>query len=396
MRRIFLFLFTLTLFLFLFPQKTFAACQVTPDPAQVDSKPTTIKLSGNDCTFAEQAKYLILACPEKKLTAYEVWSNVCATAHKQTRTDKMTIASQLDFSPSYFNPFIPGKWFIRVCPEADNNPFGHCKIDSDITAEGKLMVSPAATPTPTPAPKNLVKINVPSGQCKFQAGSPINLLLFNAQPDSIYRWWWDGDWTPKPEEFKTPAKTPTNDGSIISAQIPGTATNLVGTRLLCVDLYGVRRCSFGSQNSVILEFTADQPKGETSCVKINAPPPPTPIPGSLPCLEGTDDMGNKTTEKDKITECTSVDTAVGGISTDPAKFVGFILKLFLGLAGGIALLLIISSGYRLMASQGNPEKIQEAKEVLTAAIVGLLFIIFSLVLLQTIGVDILQIPGFSK
>jgi hypothetical protein len=45
----------------------------------------------------------------------------------------------------------------------------------------------------------------------------------------------------------------------------------------------------------------------------------------------------------------------------------------------------------MMTSTGNPEAIQEAKERITSAIVGLLFIIFSLVILQVIGVDILQI-----
>lgn len=88
-------------------------------------------------------------------------------------------------------------------------------------------------------------------------------------------------------------------------------------------------------------------------------------------------------------------TAIGPINTDPAGFVKSIFGIILGLAGGIALLLIIFSGYRLMTSQGNPEKVQGAKETLTSAIVGLLFIIFSLIILQIIGVEILKIPGFQ-
>lgn len=110
-----------------------------------------------------------------------------------------------------------------------------------------------------------------------------------------------------------------------------------------------------------------------------APPPP-------PCVEWTP-------SKDK---CLAVDTAIGKINTDPVSFVKSIFGIILSLSGGVALLLIIFSGYKLMFSQGNPEKAQEAKETLTAAIVGLLFIIFSLVILQVIGVDILRIPGFGK
>ncbi len=95
-------------------------------------------------------------------------------------------------------------------------------------------------------------------------------------------------------------------------------------------------------------------------------------------------------------KCAEVKTGILDIDTRPEKFVGSIMGLILGLSGGIAVLLIIVSGYRLMASQGNPEKVQGAKESLTSAIVGLLFIIFALVILQVIGVDILQLPGFDK
>jgi hypothetical protein len=43
----------------------------------------------------------------------------------------------------------------------------------------------------------------------------------------------------------------------------------------------------------------------------------------------------------------------------------------------------------------NPEKIQVAKDNLTSAIVGFLFVVFSLVILQVIGYDILRIPGIN-
>jgi hypothetical protein len=67
----------------------------------------------------------------------------------------------------------------------------------------------------------------------------------------------------------------------------------------------------------------------------------------------------------------------------------------LSIAGIVALGLIIFSGYRLMISQGNPEQVKNAREQLTAAIIGLLFIIFSLVILRIIGFNILNIPGFG-
>lgn len=88
-------------------------------------------------------------------------------------------------------------------------------------------------------------------------------------------------------------------------------------------------------------------------------------------------------------------TAIGDIGYDPQSFVKSVLSLVLSLAGGILLLFIILTGYRLMVSQGDPEKVKEAKESLTSAVVGLLFIIASLVILQFITVDVLQIPGFT-
>lgn len=138
---------------------------------------------------------------------------------------------------------------------------------------------------------------------------------------------------------------------------------------------------------------ADCPGGEFTVQSIANP---------LPCAEWIEPIGKTViTDISKIEDpkynkiCNEVNTAVGNISTQPYKFVQDLLTIFLSLSGGIALLLIIFSGYKYMTSQGNPEKLQGAKETLTSAIVGLLFIIFAMVILQLIGVDILRIPGFK-
>lgn len=120
------------------------------------------------------------------------------------------------------------------------------------------------------------------------------------------------------------------------------------------------------------------------------PSPPPPSPPEPPCKDKA--YGNL----DAATyNCTSLNTAIGSIDTNPASLINNLFKIILGLAGGIAVIIIIMAGYKIMASQGNPEAIKGARESLTSAIVGLLFIIFSLVILQTIGVDILRIPGFK-
>lgn len=115
-----------------------------------------------------------------------------------------------------------------------------------------------------------------------------------------------------------------------------------------------------------------------------------PLNNDTPTREELDDF-----MKDKD-GCLEVNTALGGISSDPMGFIRSVMAVLLSLSGGIALILIIMSGYKLMTSRGDPEKIQGAKDRLTSAIIGLLFIIFSLVIVEIIGVDILAIPGFGR
>lgn len=92
---------------------------------------------------------------------------------------------------------------------------------------------------------------------------------------------------------------------------------------------------------------------------------------------------------------TQLRTAVGCIPfTGTNNFASWFLKWAIGIAGGIAFLLILFSGFQIMTASGNPEKLQNGRELLTAAISGLILIIFSVFLLKLIGVTILQIPGF--
>ncbi len=92
---------------------------------------------------------------------------------------------------------------------------------------------------------------------------------------------------------------------------------------------------------------------------------------------------------------TGVQTALGCVPTkDLNGFLTFLLKFALGISGGVILLLVISTGYTVLTSAGNPEKLQAAKENIVALFTGLLLIAFSLILLQTIGRDILNLPTF--
>lgn len=132
---------------------------------------------------------------------------------------------------------------------------------------------------------------------------------------------------------------------------------------------------------------------------------PSPSSGEALCAtsfwtEGTSSPG----QPFEPTYCTAGDSDSGirgpgniCIPTNISDFIGkFLLRWAVGLAGVAALFLIIFAGLQIMTAAGNPEKLQAGRELLTSAIIGLLFVIFSVVLLQVIGISILEIPGFGN
>lgn len=112
---------------------------------------------------------------------------------------------------------------------------------------------------------------------------------------------------------------------------------------------------------------------------------------------------SRITSTDEQTACSNcikdgggIWSGIGCLSTDiPTLVKDKILGVGLGFAGMFALLCIIYAAFRLQTSQGNPEKIKKAQELLTSCIMGLMLIIFSVFILRLIGVDILKIPGFN-
>lgn len=89
-------------------------------------------------------------------------------------------------------------------------------------------------------------------------------------------------------------------------------------------------------------------------------------------------------------------TAIGCVSVaDPSSFLTDMLKMGMGIAGGIAFLLILFGGLQILTSAGNPEQLNAGRELVSAAITGLLLVVFSIFLLQFMGVSILGIPGFQ-
>ncbi|KKT30187.1 MAG: hypothetical protein UW41_C0021G0018 [Candidatus Collierbacteria bacterium GW2011_GWC2_44_18] len=94
-----------------------------------------------------------------------------------------------------------------------------------------------------------------------------------------------------------------------------------------------------------------------------------------------------------------IDTALGCISTSVDatgdSFFTSVIKIAVGLGGGLALILMLFGVFIITTSAGIPDKLKEGQEIITSAISGLIFIILSVFLLRLIGVDILGLPGLK-
>lgn len=90
-----------------------------------------------------------------------------------------------------------------------------------------------------------------------------------------------------------------------------------------------------------------------------------------------------------------IQTAIGCLPSSPQGLLAVLFRIATGIGGGIAFLLILYGGLRIMIARGDPKAMEEGKEIITAAIVGLILILLSVYILRILGVDILGIPGFS-
>lgn len=90
------------------------------------------------------------------------------------------------------------------------------------------------------------------------------------------------------------------------------------------------------------------------------------------------------------TEKDGIPTAIGCIPIkDVTALTTFVMKWLIGIGGGVAFLMILSAGFQIMTSSGDPKKLASGQEQITSAVAGLILIIFSIFMLRLIGVNIL-------
>lgn len=93
--------------------------------------------------------------------------------------------------------------------------------------------------------------------------------------------------------------------------------------------------------------------------------------------------------------CPGIITAIGCVDTSPTGFIKNLLTFIIGISGGLAFLMMLLGAFQMLTSAGNPDTLNAGRERLTSAAIGLLFVIFSMLLLQIIGFGILNLPGFG-
>jgi hypothetical protein len=99
----------------------------------------------------------------------------------------------------------------------------------------------------------------------------------------------------------------------------------------------------------------------------------------------------------KGVECSSgVVTALGCVKTEPAQIIGATVAISVGAGGGVSLLVMIYGAFQMLTSGGSGDRLKEGRERFLAAAIGLTFITLAVFLLQIIGIDILNLPGFSR
>lgn len=391
--------------------KVYAACQINIQPSSVprNFNDTIIVTNSSDC-FSLGTPYQVVAYPQSIPSLEETYKMVQGnlqqpvTSDKVISPDKKTLTVNLNFN-AIITRLGSGSWNFLVClpKEVDSK-----NCDKNPVARSNIMITQLASiPTPTPQIDQPIIDPLKQSQCTFQYTEDKNLsipiVVENIDNQAIYHSWWEGNGDLAKEILPDPTQD-TFEAIIWGDTIKklGKPTDPKG-HLFCVDKKGKKRTG---ANCIRLFFKTYQPKGQinTSCSQSNAGDSTYDLTSSLsPCSQWTLLDGTTISPKDpryndpdfKERKCIAVNTAIGDIRTNPAEFVKSIFSIVMGLAGGIALILIIISGYKMMASQGNPEALTAAREQLTSAIIGLLFIIFSFVILQVIGVDILRIPGFQ-
>lgn len=90
-----------------------------------------------------------------------------------------------------------------------------------------------------------------------------------------------------------------------------------------------------------------------------------------------------------------IPTAIGCLPSSINGVVTVLMRIAVTTAGGIALIIITISGIRMMTNSDNPDEIKKAQHNISSAVTGLLVIVCTLLLLNLVGIKILDLGAFG-
>ena len=90
-----------------------------------------------------------------------------------------------------------------------------------------------------------------------------------------------------------------------------------------------------------------------------------------------------------------IPTAIGCLPASLSGLVAVILRISSMLAGGIALMIITIAGIKIAVNSDNPEEIKKSQKSISSAIGGLLVIICAVLLLNIVGLRILDLGNYG-
>jgi len=97
-------------------------------------------------------------------------------------------------------------------------------------------------------------------------------------------------------------------------------------------------------------------------------------------------------------------TIIGCINTNLGSFqregaaasvIQTLLNLVFSVAGGIALLYFLYGSFLVLTSQAEPEKLNQGKRAIYGAVVGIIFCLSSVFIINLLASGVLKVPGFG-
>jgi hypothetical protein len=90
-----------------------------------------------------------------------------------------------------------------------------------------------------------------------------------------------------------------------------------------------------------------------------------------------------------------VDSLAAG-ETDPRAVAAKIINIALGFLGIVAVILVLYGGFMWMTAAGNEERVTKAKQILTAALIGLIIIIMAWALTRFVMDQLMNVTGMAS